>query len=125
MLGRLLLVVGSRLRLRGIEYLEAGEISPIESAIARQQALGLNERMSADQEIGYHPLALAPAASVKVPSRASRQRCLQAERTKLHPQAVHGILRRIGRWKQTSHFGPDHLASYQLPLCPATVQGGF
>ena len=61
---------GVLLRPRLVQDPEFGEVFAVEAPIAREEPVGLSQRMRTDQEISGHPLAAATPRPILAPGRA-------------------------------------------------------
>src|SRR5208337_2909429 len=93
----------------GIDYPQAGKIPTVKTPIARQEPIGGDQGVSADQKIGRDPVARASTCSAAAPSLRRLDSRLFGHRQKRSGQLVHGIPKTSSIAKHRCNLCPYHL----------------
>lgn len=98
---------------RGIDHGEAGETALEEPAVARQEAVGSELGVGADQEVGHQVLAAPSRAPVGSPEIASELRAGLVERIEHDPRGAEMLADALRVPQRGPDLAPDHRAGDQ------------
>ncbi|HLU25199.1 MAG TPA: hypothetical protein VKZ58_05790 [Longimicrobiales bacterium] len=91
-------------------------------SIPREEAIGLDERMAADQEIRNDPVPSATPTTVLTPRGARGESGIDRHRGQPYIDPFHRFAGRFRRGEDGAHLAPDHVARHEFAFRSARPQ---